>query len=291
MPATTVAVATNKGGVGKTTLTHHLCHRAAEEGLRTLVADLDPQGNITKFLVKEDWQRLAPASAPSRAWELYQPQRSPRKPLIVRKDLALLPTKPRDEELCEQERAPEEASSWFKARVDELRPDYDLIIFDTPPTLGFLTLVPLLAADFVVSPVKPESIDLEGLASITQTVEEMRRGANPRIKHLGYVLTMCDPGRDRRQGAVIKHLRRELGAQVAPCSTPFSIPMKYVCDSHMPIWQTASSGAERSAADAFVDTTNWILKSVLGDGQKGTKIGRKPTGLLRRVFTRGEARP
>lgn len=291
MSAKSVAFALNKGGVGKTTLAFHAAHRAAEEGHRTLVADLDPQGNITRMLVSHDWEGLKGDSAPLRARELYERQPSSRRPLVVRENLDLLPSRPRDEELSEQERAPEEAANWFRERVNELRTEYDLIIFDTPPTLGFLTLVPLLAADFVVSPVKPESIDLEGLASIAQTVEEIRRGANPKIRHLGYVLTMCDAGRDRRQGAVIKHLRKELGSQVAPFSTPFSIPMKYVCDAHAPIWQTASSGAERSAAEAFVDTTNWILKAMLGDrAPKAASKARGPKALLRRVFNR-EARP
>jgi chromosome partitioning protein len=293
MPAKVLVVAINKGGVGKTTLAFHTAHRAAEDGYRVLLADLDPQGNATTMCVGSSWTSLPPNEAPFRAVELYQSSPSPRQPLQVAENLDLLPTRRTDRDLSEVERYPSEAADHFRSRLGAFLPDYDLVILDTPPTLGFLTLVPLLSADFVVSPVKPESLDIDGLAGITQTVEEIRAGGNPGLQHLGFVLSMCDAGRDRRQDAVISQLKKLVGRSLAPHSLPLSVPMRYIADEHTPVWRKAATGAERTAADAFRNVTSWLIKSVLS--AKATPARRPSTpkrSILGRMFSRNrEAQP
>jgi chromosome partitioning protein len=288
MPGKVTAVTLNKGGNGKTTLVVHTAHRAAAKGLRTLVIDGDPQGSATTMFVGHEWESGTPASWPLRTCELYDDHPHKRPPLSVRPNLDLVATRSRDDALSECERLPLSAAASFRSHVEQFAATYDLIFIDTPPGLGFLTLVPLLAAEFALSPVKPESLDLDGLARVTEKLDELRSGANPRLRHLGFVLTMCD-GRDRRQGEVISRMRKLLGNAIAPISTPYSIPMKYVVDEHKPIWEIASSGAERSAATAFIDVGDWILKEILGPKKALPASKSSKSSVLR--FFRREARP
>jgi chromosome partitioning protein len=288
MPAMVLLLAINKGGAAKTTTAYHVAHRAAEAKKRVLLVDLDPQGNATAMCMDQAWESKPIHTQPLRAVELYSAERSGRTPITVAPNLDLIPSRSCDTDLTEVERYPLEAADIFKARIAELSNSYDLIILDTPPTLGFLTLVPMLAGDYVVSPVQPESFDIDGLNGILRTVENLRAGGNPSIKHLGFVLSKCDERRDRRQAGVIAQIKKHVGRDMlSPFQIPLSVPMRYISTDRVPIWRNAKSGSERVAAEAVRNACDWILKGVFsgGPGRSPTKKSRGKS-FLDKVFNR-----
>jgi chromosome partitioning protein len=292
MSAKVLAIAINKGGSAKTTLAFHVAHRAADHGYRTLAVDLDPQGSLTSMFLGNHWEKSAETSWPYRASELYSRAGSIKTPAPVSPNLDLVATRLHDDALSEVERLPDEVAQFFRSNLTKLASRYDLIVLDTPPTRGFLALVPLLATDYVVSPVTPVTLDIDGLNGIVKRVEDIRVAANTGIKHLGFVLTMCD-GRDRRLGAAVAHIRKLLGRRLSPHQIPDSIPMKYVAENHAPIWATAASGAERVAAEAVKGVTDWIIKSTelrMGGGPSAEESGGSENTSRGLSLTK-EARP
>lgn len=183
-----VALANQKGGVGKTTSTVSLAASLAAHGLRVLVIDADPQANATSALGVD---------RPEDGGGLYAAlvEEEPLLPAVTATETAnlfILPTSPALAG-AEVELVSVMAREFrMKRAVEPLRERFDVVLIDCPPSLGMLTVNALAAADEVVIPVQTEYFALEGLGHLAHTIELVKRNLNPRLVIRGVLLTMFD---------------------------------------------------------------------------------------------------
>jgi chromosome partitioning protein len=213
-----LAVANQKGGVGKTTTAVNLCGELARKGQRVLLIDGDPQGNATTSLgvAKRELQAttydvllgllpLAQALSPS-----------------GRPGFDLLPA---DQDLAGAEVELAQAGQReqrLAAAIQQATPDYEWIIIDCPPSLGLLTLNALCAANAVLIPLQCEYLALEGLAQLKGTLDRVRESLNPRLRILGVVMTMYD-GRTNLAQQVVDEVQRYFPRLICRTLIPRSV--------------------------------------------------------------------
>jgi chromosome partitioning protein len=197
-----VAVANQKGGVGKTTTTINLAASLALADRNVLLVDVDPQGNLTSGVGQKG--RASEAGTVYNALTSLDPT-TDAAPFIISTTIDRLHLIPAERSLTGAEiemvtlNAREER---LRALVDPLRDRYDYIFIDCPPSLGLLTLNALVAADAVLIPLHCEYFALEGLADLVGTMRRVRAALNPGLDIDGVLLTMFDE-------------RTNLGQQVA----------------------------------------------------------------------------
>ena len=200
--ARVVAVANQKGGVGKTTTTINLAASLALGDQRVLLVDVDPQGNLTSGVGQKN--KASEAGTIYRALTGAEPTRDAR-PFIIQTGIDRLSLIPADRHLTGAEielvTLPGREER-LRALIDSVRGDYDYIFIDCPPSLGLLTLNALVAADAVLIPLHCEYFALEGLADLWGTIRRVRSALNPSLDIEGVLLTMFDE-------------RTNLGQQVA----------------------------------------------------------------------------
>tara|TARA_B110000503_G_C7157061_1_gene417810 strand:+ start:1269 stop:2084 length:816 start_codon:yes stop_codon:yes gene_type:complete len=186
-----IAIANQKGGVGKTTTTINLCAALAEQGRRVLLVDLDPQGNASTGLgIGNDKRDLT-------TYDLILGDTSPNdiiQPTGV-ENLYIIPATT-DLSSADIELTANEKRSFLlrdalrQPAIDAL--DLDYILIDCPPSLNILTVNAMVASDSVLVPLQAEFFALEGLSQLMTTVREVRQTANQSLRIEGIVLTMYD---------------------------------------------------------------------------------------------------
>ncbi len=213
----TIALANQKGGVGKTTTAVNLATAIAAAGKRVVLIDFDPQGNAsTGFGVPRD-QR-----APGSYEILHNPilAGSAARETVV-PGLFLVPA---NEALAGAEVeliGESNAAGRLKAAIQRL-PVVDFVFIDCPPSLSILTLNALVAADGVLIPLQTEFYAMEGLSQLLKTVEQVRARQNPRLDIEGVVLTMHDK-RNNLSDLVAADVRAALGARVFETMIPRNV--------------------------------------------------------------------
>ena len=185
-----IALANQKGGVGKTTTTINLGAALAEQGRRVLLVDMDPQGALSVGL------GLNPMALDRTVYNLLlEPKADPVAAITTTKvdRLDLLPSNI-DLAAAEVLLVGEVAREQALARVlRPLRKRYDYLLVDCPPSLGLLTVNALTAADAVLVPLECEYFALRGMALLMDTIEKVRERLNPELDVLGILATMYDP--------------------------------------------------------------------------------------------------
>jgi chromosome partitioning protein len=236
-----IAVANQKGGVGKTTTAVNLAAGLAVEEKRVLLVDADPQGNATS------------GSGIPRAMSrktLYNAMvlREPIENTILETELPLFFVIPSDKNLAgaEIELVESEGREYkLKTLLNEIRNRYDYIIIDCPPSLGLLTINGLTSADSLLVPIQCEYYALEGVTELFDTLARLRRGLNPKLTIEGLLLTMYDE-RTNLSAAVAKDLRDFYGTQVLKTVIPRNVRLAEAPSYGKPIilYDIRSRGAE-----------------------------------------------
>jgi chromosome partitioning protein len=217
-----VTIANQKGGVGKTTTAINLAVALAAPSYDVLLIDLDPQGNATSGLLTADILSTVRKSQKTIYESLTDSLQLNDVIRRARDHVSVAPSGP-NLVGAEIELAAVERREWRLSKLLEpVRDRYGLILIDTPPSLGLLTVNALAAADSVLIPMQCEYYALEGLSALLHTIERVRQGLNPRLAVEGVVLTMFD-ARARLSHEIARDVAKHLPAEVFQAVIPRNV--------------------------------------------------------------------
>lgn len=239
-----LAIANQKGGVGKTTTAINLAAALVERGARVMLVDLDPQGNASTGL------GVTPSLRKKTSYDLLV-EETPLVEVAIRTeidDLLICPSTP-DLSSADIQLVSNEKRSFLlhdslrETRVAELQLDF--IIIDCPPSLSLLTVNAMVASHAVLVPLQAEFFALEGLSQLMLTIREVRRNANPRLRIEGVVLTMVDH-RNRLSQQVEADARSTLGELVYKTVIPRNVRLSEAPSFAQPVlvYDPDSKGSE-----------------------------------------------
>lgn len=237
-----IAIANQKGGVGKTTTAINLGASLAVAEKRTLVVDIDPQGNATSGLGLDQRESL------STVYDVLVGERSAEGSVTGGLHFPCLDLIPSTRDLVGAEielvQAPQRESILRRA-LEPLRDRYDYILVDCPPSLGLLTLNTLTAADSVLIPIQCEFYALEGLSQLLNTIRLVQKGLNPALDIEGVLLTMYDR-RLNLSRQVAAEAREYFGGKVYRTAIPRNVRLAEAPSFGQPIvlYDVLSQGAQ-----------------------------------------------
>lgn len=236
-----IAIANQKGGVGKTTTSINLSSSLAAKGMKVLVIDIDPQGNTTSgFGVEKN-------GLENTIYELILGECSVQDSIIkdVIENVSLLPSNVNLAAAEIELIGVDKKEYILKKEIEWIKEDYDYIIIDCPPSLSMLTVNAMTTADSVLVPIQCEYYALEGLSQLIHTVNLVRERLNPDLDIDGVVFTMFD-ARTNLSMQVVENVKQNIKQNVYKTVIPRNIRLAEAPSFGMPInlYDPKSAGAE-----------------------------------------------
>lgn len=247
-----IAIANQKGGVGKTTTSINLAASIAEMGKRVLAIDLDPQGNMTSGLGVDKNE------VDNTVYELMLDECSINESIqdTVVKGLRLIPSNVNLAGAEIELLGINDKEYILKTAVDYIRDDYDFIVIDCPPSLNMLTVNAMTTADTVLVPIQCEYYALEGLSQLMYTIDLVHERLNPELILEGVVFTMYD-ARTNLSLQVVENVKSNLNQNIYKTIIPRNVRLAEAPSHGLPItlYDSRSTGAEsyRMLAEEVVE--------------------------------------
>ena len=249
-----IAIANQKGGVGKTTTAVNLSACIAQAGKRVLLIDIDPQGNTTSgFGVNKDSLKSSIYDVLINGEKIET--------VLTKTMFKTLKLCPANIDLAgaeiEMVMFPQRENMLKKALAG-CRSAFDLVFIDCPPSLSLLTLNALTAADSVIMPIQCEYYALEGVGQLVRTVNLVQRNFNPQLEIEGVVLTMFD-SRTNLSVQVVDEIKRHFRGMVYPAFIPRNVKLGEAPSHGLPIilYDSQSKGA-----GAYTDLADEVLERI-----------------------------
>ena len=258
----TIALANQKGGVGKTTTAASLGIGLSRQGKKVLLIDADAQGNLTQMLGWAQPDELSPTLADVMGKTIMDLPVTPNEGILHHASgVDLLPA---NIELSALEVTLVNVMSRetvLRQYLAGIKDQYDFALIDCMPSLGMLTLNALSAADSVIIPVQAQYLPAKGLEQLLRTVSRVKRQLNPKLEIDGIVLTMVD-GRTTLSRGIVEQIRKTYGGRVFQAEIPRSIRAAEISVENKSIYDLDPSG---KAAQAYENLTKEVMH-----------IGRQP---------------
>lgn len=245
-----LTVAIHKGGTGKTTLVTHLALWAARRQLSVLVVDVDAQANTTHFFKADTVKKGSSQLFLENFTGIDYHQVNDRVYLL-----------PGDENLFDIERLEIKAAQYFKNNIRRIAGDFDLVIVDTPPTMGFGMLAPLIASDFAISPVIPDAYSIAGVKGLFARIKNVRAKYNPRLNFLGLLINRWT-SRNIEQSNMVKNLSESLKGHLISQTLGDRTAIANAAYRHKAVFDQPSGGAAQIAAKEMRLACDEILKKM-----------------------------
>lgn len=249
-----IVIANQKGGVGKTTTAINLAAALAGQRKKVLLVDLDPQSNSSLSFIE-------PEQVNGGAYELFTEPDRPLDELVYQtrtENLSIIPSRISLAKLEAKLIGDFDAAFKLRDRIEKLKGKYDIIIVDTPPTLGILTVNGMVAAQHIIIPIQSSYFALEGTDDLLETIEKIRSRPNPDLNLLGVVVTLFDR-RTTISKDVEAHIRNVFGKKAFKTVISRSVRLEESPAHKKPIFDYAprSSGAEE-----YQNLSKEVLKRV-----------------------------